>query len=126
MSLDSDYWYLLFMETDQDFFLKPLLKPGFRHVMAVKPDRDRYLVVENHYRDSEVYTLTDIQGLLDKSVCVKVYYQGGARGLFMLDTCVATTKQMLGINKPFIWTPWQLHQYVTRLNDEQKKRQKGI
>lgn len=123
MSLGDD-WYLLFMDSDRDFWLKPFLKIGFHHVVAIKPDRFHYLVVENHYRDCSVYTLKTIDGLTSKAnQIVKVRAQVGGRGLFMLDTCVGTTKQMLGIRKPFVWTPWQLYKHAKRLRDEQEKRQ---
>lgn len=120
----ADIWYLLFMDSDREFWLKPFLKIGFHHVVAIKPDRFHYLIVENHYRNCSTYSLKSIDGLLSKTnQIVKVREVEARRGLLMLDTCVGTTKQMLGIRKPFIWTPWQLYKHAKRLRDEQEKRQ---
>lgn len=121
--MSSDAWYLLFTDSDRDYWLKPFLKIGFHHVIAIRPERRGYLVVENHYRDISVYTLQVIDNLLaDANQIVKVEPSATRRPLFMLDTCVGTTKQMLGINKPFIWTPWQLYKYTKRLRDGQQKK----
>ena len=38
----------------------------------------------------------------------------GKKRLFMLNTCVGHVKQFLGINHPFVWTPYQLYKHMKR------------
>jgi len=57
----------------------------------------------------DIFTVDEKPFKLDENVVVvKVKAKQTKQGLFMLNTCVSHTKQILGINDPFILTPWQL------------------
>lgn len=65
----------------------------------------------------DIFTVDDKPFKLDENVVVvKVKAKQTKQGLFMLNTCVSHTKQILGINDPFILTPWQL---LKRLKHEE-------
>ena len=65
----------------------------------------------------DIFTVDDKPFKLDENVVVvKVKAKQTKQGLFMLNTCVSHTKQILGINNPFILTPWQL---LKRLKHEE-------
>ena len=65
----------------------------------------------------DIFTVDDKPFKLDENVVVvKVKAKQTKQGLFMLNTCVGHTKQILGINNPFILTPWQL---LKRLKHEE-------
>ena len=59
-----------------------------------------------------MYTTDDVTHVVENDIIVKAVVRESRRGLLMLNTCVGHTKQILGINKPFIWTPYQLYRYL--------------
>jgi len=68
-------------------------------------------------RSLDIFTVDDKPFKLDDNVIVvKAQAKQARQGLFMFNTCVSHTKQILGINNPFILTPWQL---LKRLKHEE-------
>ena len=51
---------------------------------------------------------------IDEVIIVKIDRKTARQSLFMLNTCVGHVKQILGINRPFIWTPYQLYKYLEK------------
>ena len=64
-----------------------------------------------HYVD--VFTIDQQPDKID--IIVKVDRKTTKQSLFMLNTCVGHIKQILGINQPFIWTPYQLYKYLEKI-----------
>ena len=60
----------------------------------------------------EMYTTDDVTDVIENDIIVKAVIRESRRGLLMLNTCVGYTKQVLGINNPFILTPYQLYRYL--------------
>ena len=60
----------------------------------------------------EMYTTDDVTHVVENDIIVKAVIRESRRGLLMLNTCVGYTKQVLGINNPFILTPYQLYRYL--------------
>lgn len=59
-----------------------------------------------------MYTTDNVTDVVENDIIVKAVIREPRRCLFMLNTCVGHTKQILGINNPFILTPYQLYRYL--------------
>ena len=66
---------------------------------------------EKGITEVKVYTIDEIDDKLGNDRLLRWNTVESEQGLFMLKTCVGHVKQLLDINKPFIWTPYQLYKY---------------
>lgn len=82
------------------------------HCYIIKPDCDRWLVYGKSHKCIDLHTISTINDILADSDIVKAIPKQSRSGLFMLNTCVGNMKQLLGIRKPFLWTPLQLKTYL--------------
>lgn len=99
-----------------------LLRPGFRHCLALLNDGCHWVVIDPlaPYTDVSVLGLPasfDLpgwyrgQGLLVVAAPVRRSITRPAPwGLF---TCVEAVKRLLGLHAPFVLTPWQLYLRLT-------------
>jgi len=110
--------YVVFTN-DDGYWWSPFLHPFIKHCYVVIPDRGRWIIYGKVVKSLDIFTVDDKPFKLDENVVVvKVKAKQTKQGLFMLNTCVSHTKQILGINDPFILTPWQL---LKRLKHEETK-----
>jgi hypothetical protein len=106
--------YVVFKD-DASNWWSPFLKKGIRHCFVVKPDKDKLIVCGKSTNDYDLYTIDPKNGIIGEDLLILSYTPiKSKRFLFMLNTCVGHTKQILGINKPFIWTPYQLLKYMRK------------
>ena len=77
----------------------------------MRPDRGRIIIFEKGLAEVSVYTIDEIDDIGNNRLLRWNKAESG-QGLFMLNTCVGHIKQLLGINRPFIWTPYQLYKYI--------------
>ncbi len=106
--------YVVFQD-DLSNWWSPFLKKGIRHCYVVKPDRDKLIVCGKSTNVYDLYTIDTKNGIIGEDCYVLDYTPKKRKQcLFMLNTCVGHTKQILGINKPFIWTPYQLLKYLRK------------
>ncbi len=82
------------------------------HCYLLQPNGENFIVINKSVDTVDVFTLEEVKDIIKSSKIIKVRPVQGKRGLFMLNTCVGLTKQILGIRKPFIWTPKQLMRYL--------------
>ncbi len=106
--------YVVFKDDTSNWW-SPFLKKGIRHCYVVKPAIDKLIVCGKSTNDYELYTIDAKNGIIEDNYFILSYKPKKCkRFLFMLNTCVGHTKQILGINKPFIWTPYQLLKYMRK------------
>jgi hypothetical protein len=79
---------------------------------VIKPENGAWLVYAKTTKGVEMYTTDDVTHVVENDIIVKAVIRESRRGLLMLNTCVGYTKQVLGINNPFILTPYQLYRYL--------------
>lgn len=112
--------YVLCFEDDATNWWSQWLKKGCRHCFIVKKDVEASIVIAKNMVGYDFYTVSSEKTLYD--IIGKVYatelvtVKHVKQPLFMLNTCTAHCKRMLGINKPFILTPYQLLKYVRKQN----------
>ena len=94
-------------------WLSWLLHSDIQHCLVIKPSFGKYIVhekIKGKLRVYNVETINDIIGPTD--ITVGYMQKEASNSLFMLNTCVGHTKKMLGIDKPFVWTPYQLFKLI--------------
>ena len=108
MSFDC---YVVFCN-DSKHWWSPILHPTIRHCYVIKPENGAWLVYAKTTKGVEMYLTDDVTHVVENDIIVKAVIRESRRGLLMLNTCVGYTKQVLGINNPFILTPYQLYRYL--------------
>lgn len=104
--------FVVFMKDDGHWW-SWLLHKEIKHCFVIKPNGADYIAHGRTTEKFDLFTVTDKNAILDEPFIMMGYKQKPpVRGLFMLNTCVGHTKQLLGINRPFIWTPYQLYKYM--------------
>lgn len=78
----------------------------------IKPENGAWLVYAKTTKGVEMYVTDNVTDVIENDIIVKAVIREPRRWLFMLNTCVGYTKQVLGINNPFILTPYQLYRYL--------------
>ena len=107
--------YVVF-ENDGGRWWSFLLKKGIRHCYLIKPTPNDYIVYGKSAKGFDLFTVKDGKSIIDDIYAIKSYIPKECkRSLFMLNTCVGHTKQILGINNPFIITPYQLLKHLRKL-----------
>ena len=109
--------YIVFTE-DSGHWWSRFLHPFIQHCYVLIPDRGRWIIYGKTEQYFDLFTLDDQPFKLDEVIVVKATRKQTKRSLFMLNTCVGHAKQILGMNNPFILTPYQLYM---RLEDEKAK-----
>lgn len=95
-----------------DHWWTRFLHPKINHCYLMTIDRGRVIVYEKGITEVKVYTIDEIDDKLGNDRLLRWNTVESEQGLFMLNTCVGHVKQLLGINRPFIWTPYQLYKYI--------------
>ena len=94
------------------------LHPQIKHCYVVVPSYDGAWIGYSKGADGlDVMVSDNVHDIAGDDLLVRSNAVRGKRGLFMLNTCVGHTKQVLGISKPFIWTPYQLYKYLRKQNE---------
>lgn len=124
----SQISYFLVFGNGKSHPFQHLLKHGFKHCFILIRYRDIWIFLENNYNKLSLnfnnsLTADDMQSALSRLGCLMVevnpcLIQSNKKLSFM--TCVAISKRVLGINKRFIMTPWQLYCYIKRIKIKQK------
>ena len=107
----SSNCYVVFTNDDRHWWSR-LLHPKIRHCYVIKPDNGKWIVFGKTTKGVEIYTTDDVTDVIENDIIVKAVIRESRPSLFMLNTCVGHTKQMLGIKNPFILTPFELLRYL--------------
>jgi hypothetical protein len=105
--------YVIF-EDDQTNWWSRYLKKNIRHCYVVKPSGQGFLVFAKNCSGFDLFTTTDEKSIIGSKCILKIKPKDNQHSLFMLNTCVGHTKQILGIRNPFILTPYQLLKYLEK------------
>ena len=84
-------------------------------LLFVKPTGNDFIVYGKNAKGFDLFTIKDEKSIIEGIYTIKSYIPKQCkRSLFMLNTCVGHTKQILGINNPFILTPYQLLKHLRK------------
>lgn len=120
----NQWYYVAFLGTKLGSFYEKLEKKGFNHVIVFYPDQfnDSYFHTLEHVKTFVSYGLVErdsLEAYLDGSIVIRAKSKRKMRpGMLWWiptpDTCVTIAKQVLGIQKPFIWSPYQLYKHILK------------
>ena len=114
MSSSLDNAYVVFKGNTGRWY-SPFLHNDFGHCLVVEPSNGQYVVYEKTTEKVLVYNVNHINDIIGPTdITVSYIKKDGKKNLFMLNTCVGHVKQFLGINNPFVWTPYQLYKHMKR------------
>jgi hypothetical protein len=106
---------------DTGHWWSPFLKKDIRHCYLLVPSGENLIQFEKVQRSVALFTVNKEKSIIeDNYIMVSWEPKECSQPLFMLNTCVGHIKQVLGINKPFIWTPYQLLKYLRKSNEKPK------
>ena len=116
-------YYIVFTESDLKHWIMKWLHPGIQHVYAIKKSIGGHfwIVINplNSYTDVNLYSVDEypharcIVG--DEAVLlpVKSFVDlQKPRYTLCVFNCVEVVKSLLGIRKPWVFTPFQLYKYL--------------
>ena len=107
--------YIVF-EKDDGRWWSFFLKRGCRHCFLVKPAGNSYIIYGKGAKSFDLFTIKEEKSIIDNIYAIESFNPVKRKGyLFMLNTCVGHIKAILGIKKPFIFTPYQLLKYLRTL-----------
>lgn len=102
------------------FWWMHFLKKDFYHCLVVLGKDGKWVMIDPlcHYTDLIMIEQGDVLSFLHaqgyRTLLVPMHYPQ-THGLQLTPyTCVETVKRFLGIDKPFILTPYQLYQYLKK------------
>ncbi len=99
------------------------LKPGFRHCYIAVRDDSRWVFMNLMSHQTELFSCDPLPSgmvadwLREHGCAVlatrirQAPRKPAPRGPL---TCVEAVKRVLGIQAPLVWTPWALHQHITK------------
>ena len=100
-----------------------VLRPGFRHCFALLRSKGEWL----YYDPMSHYTFTGVIGAYPVLPLLRVFRARGMRALLVRPdrppriaqawrfyTCVEAVKRVLGLQEPWVLTPWQLYRRLAR------------
>ena len=107
----DDSVYVVFTKANKMGWIRHLLHRNISHCYVVFPDKGKWVVYDQAVNHTSIFTLDNINDILATSIIVKAeanqvgWYYG-------LNTCVSAVKRLIGINNPFILTPYQLYKRI--------------
>jgi hypothetical protein len=119
-------WYVIFTDSPRDYWWTRWLRPGYRHIYAIKWDGFNWIKLEpfTSYVDvsilpygpgARIHDVVNPKGndiLRVTRYCERDWIR--APWIFGPMTCVEGIKALLGIRAIHIWTPWQLSNYLRK------------
>lgn len=100
-----------------------MLRPGFRHCFALLRSKGEWL----YYDPMSHYTFTGVIGAYPVLPLLRVFRARGMHALLVRPdrpprvaqawrfyTCVEAVKRVLGLQEPWVLTPWQLYRRLLR------------
>ena len=100
---DTGHWWSRFIREDMG------------HCYVIVPSNGKFIVAGKNTAKYDLYNVDSINGIIGPNDIMLGYKQEATSAhLFALNTCVGNVKQMLGIKKPFVWSPYQLLKYMRK------------
>lgn len=103
----SDDVYIVFKKAKSQGWLFKYLHKEISHCFVVIPNGHNFIILDNSVGNLTAFTVTSSSDILSESYVIKAKLS--ERITYVnFNTCVSFVKRMIGINNPFIVTPYQL------------------
>lgn len=113
--------YVVFTN-DEGNWWSNFLHPKIKHCYVIVPSQGSWIVHSKTTGKFDLFNACNINGIIEpNSIVIGCKQRPGSRSLLIINTCVGHTKQLLGINKPFILTPHQLYKHLRKYHGNETK-----
>lgn len=129
--IKQEAWVVFCGETDVPWL--KLLKKGYRHCFVLINDGERWLSLDplSSYMEVQVYhhilPSFDLPNWLENRgyqiLKTDIDRSNTQAAPIMFFSCVEAIKRLLGIHKRFIFTPWQLYQFLNKAQNRSREKQ---
>ncbi|MEO1940247.1 MAG: hypothetical protein ABGX60_00065 [Candidatus Thioglobus sp.] len=121
-------WFVVFEQGDMQYWWAKYLQPGFRHCYAVRWDGFNWIGYYPHLGHTDIDVLNfgkydSILNVVANTDCSAILYLKVWRDSKRIrapwptvSTCVEQVKAILGVRKWFLFTAWQLFNYLEKQN----------
>ena len=106
--MSSTSVYVVFKKAERLGWIKHLIHKEISHCFVMWPDKGRWIIYDHSTTDVSVFTVDRVDDIILQSLVIRVDDVIQTGWTWCLNTCVSSVKKMLGINNPFILTPFQL------------------
>lgn len=107
----SDDVYVVFTKARASGGLFKYLHPEISHCFVLWNDKGQWFVYDHSINELLVFTVDQPSDIIGQSLVVKTK-MNQICWTWGLNTCVSSVKRIIGINNPFILTPWQLYKRI--------------
>lgn len=127
-SLVNQTYYVAFKGTKGTGLYTHFEKDGFNHCFVFYPELGKtindatYFHITEHLKTFVSCGMVErdsLEAYLQDAIVLEVRTRRTVRAKWWWwiptpDTCVTITKQILGIHKPFMWSPYQLYKHIIK------------
>tara|TARA_R110000765_G_scaffold35457_2_gene79833 strand:+ start:2046 stop:2468 length:423 start_codon:yes stop_codon:yes gene_type:complete len=126
--LPPESWHVIFRGADRSYWWVRFLRPSWSHVVLVRFDGFNWIKCEPNLAYTEISIITAVESDTIDTIASRIGHTGieylakraviGEKQtmrtpmLFAPFTCVEVAKSVLGIRAWWVWTPWQLFNYI--------------
>lgn len=118
----NQWYYVAFIGTNTNNWYEKIEKQGFNHVIIFYQHDDSYYTILEHVKTFVNFGVVEKDALdefLKDAIVLRVKSKRIVRPKWWWwiptpDTCVTIVKQVLGVRKPFIWSPYQLYKHIIK------------
>lgn len=120
--MGNQWYYVAFIGTDTGAWYEKIEKKDFNHVIVFYQHDDSYYTILEHVKTFVNFGIVEkdaLDEMLKDKLVLKVRTRRKTKAFTgwwipTPDTCVTIAKQVLGIHKPFIWSPYQLYKHIIK------------
>lgn len=120
----NQWYYIAFLGSKTGGVYEKIERKGFNHIIIFYPSHadDTYFNTLEHVKTFVSYGIVERDALeeyLKDAIVLRVKSKRTLRSKWWWwiptpDTCVTIAKQVLGVHKPFIWSPYQLYKHILK------------
>lgn len=103
----SDDVYVVFTKAKQLGWIGKIIHKEISHCFLLWNDRGQWFVYDHSINELSVFTVDQPSDIIGQSLVIKTKINQTC-WTWGLNTCVSSVKRIIGINDPFILTPYQL------------------
>lgn len=107
----TDSIYVVFTKAKSLGWIRRFLHPEISHCFVMWPECGKWIIYDQSVNAISIFTVDSVDAILAESIIVKAEANQVGR-YYGLNTCVSAVKKLIGINNPFILTPYQLYKRI--------------
>ena len=108
----SDDVYVVFTKAKELGWMRHIIHKEISHCFLMWCDRGTWMAYDHSINELSVFTVDNPSDIIKESRIIKLK-MNQICWTWGLNTCVSSVKRIVGINNPFILTPYQLFKRIS-------------